>query len=217
VSRFQDSDAGWSLELLAAMRLVTAWELGLVRGVIAEAALAECVERAETIHLHVKVADTGRLARAGFEAGGGALDYAREGFVKYRLPGGINAIFSHIPVSADDLRESAAGRPARAFLDHIGIDLREVDAQSRAAFDALPRIASLRGWAHVAQGAAGRAVRCCHVEVAEKHWMYPSGDGARPIEIAFGPLRRSEGASGCDLRPADPRLAVGAPARCCAA
>lgn len=217
MSRFHDSDAGWSLELLVAMRLVTPRELGLVRGAIADAALVECVERAETIHLHVKVADTGRLARAGFEAGGGALDHSREGFVKYRLPGGINAIFSHIPVSADDLREAAEGRRERPFLDHIGIDVRAVDAQARAAFDALPRIASARGWSHVAQGGPGRAVRCCHVEVAEKHWVYPSGDGARPIEVAFGPLRRSEGASGCDLRPMDPRLAVDAPARCCPA
>lgn len=215
MSRFQDSDAGWSLELLVAMRLIAPWELALVRGVIAEAALGECVERAETIHLHVKVADTRGLARSAFEAAGGTLDHAREGFVKYRLPGGINAIFSHIPVSADDLREAAEGRRERPFLDHIGIDVRAVDADARAAFDAMPRIASARGWTHVAQGAPGRAVRCCHVEVAEKHWVYPAQ--GRPIEVAFGPLRQSDGAPGCDLRPADPRIALGAPARCCAA
>lgn len=217
MSRFQGSDAGWTFELLASMSLITPLEARFVRGVIAEAALGACLERAETLHLHVKVADTGPLARAGFEAAGGVLDYARDGFVKYRMPGGINAIFSHIPIAADDLRDGAANRRPRPFLDHIGIDLREVDAESRAAFDALPRTASARGWAHVAQGEPGRSVRCCHVEVAEKHWLYPSGDGARPIEIAFGPLRRSEGASGCDLRPADPRIGASAPARCCAA
>ncbi len=216
MSRFQDSDAGGTFELLGSMRLITPWEAGLVRGVIAEAALGACLERAETLHLHVKVADTGRLARAGFEAAGGLLDYARGGFVKYRMPGGINAIFSHIPIAADDLRDCGANRP-RPFLDHIGIDVRHVDTESRAAFDALPQAALERGWAHVAQGEPGRAVRCCHVEVAGKHWLYPSEDGARPIEIAFGPLRRSEGASGCDLRPADPRIAASAPARCRAA
>ncbi len=217
MSQFQNADAGCAFELLASMGLIIPWEIGLVRGVIAEAALGACLERAETIHLHVKVADTGRLARDGFEAAGALLDYARDGFVKYRLPGAINAIFSHIPVSADDLRERAASDRPRPFLDHIGIDVREVDAYSRAAFDALPRTAGERGWAHVAQGGPGRAVRCCHVEVPEKHWLFPSGDGARPIEIAFGPLRRSEGASGCDLRPADPGIGASAPARCCTA
>ena len=216
MSRFQDSDAGWTFKLLGSMGLITPWEAGLVRGVIAEAALGACLERAETLHLHVKVADTGGLSRAAFEAVGGLLDYARDGFVKYRMPGGINAIFSHIPIAADDLRDCGGNRP-RPFLDHIGIDVRHVDAESRAAFDALPRTALERGWAHVAQGEPGRAVHCCHVEVAGKHWLYPSGDGTRPIEIAFGPLRRSDGASGCDLRPADPRIAASAPARCCAA
>lgn len=216
MSRSRDSDARWTLELLGSMRLITPWEAGLVRGVMSEAALGACLERAQTLHLQVKVGDTGGLARAAFEAAGGVLDHAHAGFVKYRLPGGINAIFSHIPVSADDLGECAESRRARPFLDHIGIDMREVDAESRAAFDALPRTASARGWAHVAQGEPGRAVRCCHVEVAEKHWLYPTADGARPIEIAFGPLRRNEGAVGCDLRPADPRLGARAPARCCA-
>lgn len=217
MSRFHGSDSGWTFELLASMRLITPWEAGLVRGVIAEAALGACLERAQTLHLHVKVADTGGLPRDGFEAAGGLLDYARDGFVKYRMPGGINAIFSHIPIAADDLRDCAANRRSRPLLDHIGIDVRHVDTESRAAFDALPQAALERGWAHVAQGEPGRAVHCCHVEVARKHWLYPSGDGARPIEVAFGPLRASEGASGCDLRPADPRIVASAPARCCTA
>lgn len=214
-------EASWTLELLASMGLVSTGEVEALRGVVADAALADCIEHAETIHLHVKVDDTGRLAPARFEAAGGVLDHGRDGFVKFRMPGGINAIFSHIAISADDLRECAAARRTRPFLDHIGIDLREVSAGSRAAFDAMPPLAAQRGWAHVGQGGAGRAVRCCHVEVAEKHWIFPAaacGRIAVPIEFAYGPLRQSDGPAGCDLRPANPRLVtVGAPASCCPA
>ncbi len=131
------------------------------------------------------------------------------------MPGDINTIFSHIPVSADDLRECESSRRPRPFLDHIGIDVRALDAHSRAAFDALPAAAAALGWAHQAQGAAGRPVRCCHVEVDEKHWLFPDAKGARPIEVALGPLRSGSGAAGCDLRPSHPALAV--PGACCPA
>lgn len=214
MSRFHGAEAGWSLELLGTMGLLNACEAKLVRACLAEAALGECLERAETIHLHVKVADTGKLPRTLLEGAGAELDHAREGFVKFRLPGAINAIFSHIPVSADDLGAAQPPR-TRPFLDHIGIDVRAVDRHSRAAFDALPRVAQARGWAHVAQGGPGRVVRCCHVEVAEKHWLYPLGAGARPFEVAFGPLRANEAGYGCDLRPSRPALARSADGACC--
>ena len=213
MSRFHESEAGWSLELLSSLGLARAAEVAQVRGVLGEAALGDCLERAETIHLHVKVGDTARVPGALIEAAGGLLDHAREGFVKYRLPGGVNAIFSHIAVAAEDLSEDACTRSPRPFLDHIGIDVRAVDRDSRSAFDALPALARERGWAHVPQGAPGRAVRCCHVEVAEKHWLFRAA-GSRPIEVAFGPLRQSTDGYGCDLRPAHPALAA-APA-CCA-
>jgi hypothetical protein len=212
--RFQQADASWSLEVLSAMRLATPCELGLLRAVLAEHVLAECLEQAETIHLHVKVDDTKALPRPALEAAGGVLDYARDGFVKYRLPGGINAIFSHIAVSVDDLREEKSGRRPRPFLDHLGIDVRRLDAETRRAFAAVPSAAARRGWVHSSQGGEGRPVRCCHVEVAEKHWLFPAGGGARPIEIALGPLRQG-GASGCDLRPSHPALTVAA--GCCPA
>jgi hypothetical protein len=158
--------------------------------------------------------DTDQLPGAGLEAVGGVLDHGRHGFVKYRMPGGINAIFSHIPISADDLRECASSRRSRPFLDHVGIDVRTVDARSRAAFDALPAVAASRGWEHVAQGGVGRPVRCCHAEVDEKHWLFPNANGARPIEIALGPLRKGSGVAGCDLRPSRPALMVSD--ACCA-
>jgi hypothetical protein len=142
------------------------------------------------------------------------LDHAREGFVKYRMPGRVNTIFSHMPVSADDLRECDRTRSQRPFLDHMGIDLRRTDGYSRAAFEALFPLAAARGWAHVTQGGSGLAVRCCHAVVDEKLWLFPASKGARPIEVAFGPLRESAGPAGCDLRPSHPALAT-PDAACC--
>src|SRR6188768_4102265 len=134
---FQGSESGWTLDMLAALNLVSPCERALVNRALAENVLAPCLERAATIHLHIKVDDTDQLPRGALEAGGGVLDHGRSGFVKYRMPARINAIFSHIAVSADDLRECAANRRPRPFLDHIGIDIRRVDEGARAAFDAL--------------------------------------------------------------------------------
>ena len=210
---FHGSETNWTLDFLAAMGLLSACERSQVNAMLGEGKLAACLEHAATIHLHVKVDDTDRLPRGALEAAGGVLDHGRSGFVKYRMPARINAIFSHIAVSADDLRECAADRRPRPFLDHIGIDIRRVDESAREAFDALPAAAASHGWAHVAQGGRGQLVRCCHFVVDEKHWLFPVRAGARPIEIAFGPLRHGSGAPGCDLRPAHPDL-VG-PRTCC--
>jgi hypothetical protein len=61
----------------------------------------------------------------------------------------------------------------------------------------------------VQQGGRGRVVHCCHTHVALKHWVYPPANEeaafTRPIELAYGPLVVSGEASGCDLRPIDPR------------
>jgi hypothetical protein len=208
------SDTKWTLDFLAGMHLVSACEHMQVNAMLGDAALERCLDRAETTHLHIKVDDTGRLAFGALEAAGGVVDHARDGFVKYRMPGRVNAIFSHIAVSADDLRECERSRSPRPFLDHMGIDLRRTDEDSRASFQALFPLAATRGWAHVTQGGAGRAVRCCHAVVDEKLWLFPATKGARPIEIAFGPLRESAGPPGCDLRPAHPALLM-PNAACC--
>ncbi len=210
---FHGSESNWTLDFLGALGLISACERSQVNAMLGDGTLADCLERAETIHLHIKVDDTDRLPRGALQAGGGVLDHGRNGFVKYRMPARINAIFSHIAVSADDLRECAANRRPRPFLDHIGIDQRTVDGDTRAAFDALPAAIASRGWAHVAQGGRGQLGRCCHFVVDEKRWLFPPGAGTRPIEIALGPLRQGSGAPGCDLRPAHP--AVDAPAACC--
>ena len=205
--------AAW--QVLVAMRLLSPCEAAFAARVLREPGLAPCLELAETVHLHVKVGRTEALPQSRLEAAGAILDHAREGFVKYRLPGAVNAIFSHIPVAAEDLGAAATPQRARPFLDHVGIDVRTIDTSSRAAFDALPGAALVRGWAHVAQGGQGRPVRCCHVEVGEKHWLYLPGAAARPVEVALGPLRRNDSGYGCDLRPADPRVASRHAAACC--
>ena len=216
--RFDRDEAAASLERIASLGLLARAELATVARVTDDPQLAPALEHAETVHLHIKVDDTERLPREGMAAAGGRFDHGREGFVKFRFPGGLNVIFSHIAISADDLHESTANRRARPFLDHIGIDVREETAVSKRAFDALPCVAAGRRWSHVAQGAAGRGVKCCHVEVSEKHWLFPdvpTGARAIPIEIAYGPLRETTGAPGCDLRPAHPGSANAGRATCC--
>lgn len=165
------------------------------------------IERAETLHLHIKVDDTHELPINDFFKEGAELDHQKDGFVKYRFPGAINAIFSHIKVSQDELLESEANRRPRPFLDHIGIDLRQENPQVRAVFDALPDIAVAEEIPHASQGGPGQPVYCCHVEVAEKHWLYPPekpGQPGIPLEFAYGALKVNPDKSGCDLRPADP-------------
>lgn len=173
---------------------------------------------AETLHLHIKVEDTHKLPINQFFEAGARLDHQKDGFVKYCFPGAINAIFSHIKVSQDELLETASNRRPRPFLDHIGIDMRAETAAVRTAFDALPNTASRLNWAHAAQGGPERPVYCCHVEVAEKHWLYPPDEGAHPgipLEFAYGALKVNLDKSGCDLRPAHPDKVDPAAGACC--
>lgn len=167
------------------------------------------VELAETLHLHIKVDDTHQLPLNAFFEAGARLDHQKDGFVKWRFPGNINAIFSHIKVSQEELLETEETRRPRPFLDHIGIDLRnESMPEVRDAFDSLPELAGGLDWKLASQGGPGRPVYCCHVEVAEKHWLYPpdqeSGHPGIPLEFAYGALKVDPAKSGCDLRPANP-------------
>ena len=218
MTSLRDLERKATLDALSSMGFISPAEVEAVRRLAADPGLRSCLACAETIHLHVKVEDTGRVTSGALAAVGAVLDHGREGFVKFRLPGALNAIFSHIAVSADDLREGEAGARPRPFRDHIGVDLRRETDESRALFDAIPRIAGERAWAHVPQGGKGRPVRCCHAEVAEKHWVFPATPGGVrciPIEFAYGALRHGHGASGCDLRPSHPEAARAAPQRCC--
>jgi hypothetical protein len=212
-------EAHGSLRKLVQCRLLKEPEVAAATALAGDGLLADCLARAETVHLHIKVEDTDQLPVDAFSEAGAQFDHGTHGFVKYRFAGGVNVIFSHIRISADDLAETQANRRARPFLDHIGVDLRQADDGSRRAFDALPGVASARGWAHAAQGGEDKAVYCCHVEVAAKHWLFPPetpGVPGIPLEFAFGPLKVNPEKSGCDLRPSNPRRAGVAAVACCA-
>jgi alkylhydroperoxidase/carboxymuconolactone decarboxylase family protein len=213
------AEAAASLKALQACGLLDGHEVEVVNRLgEPDAPLDRAVGLAETIHLHIKVDDTHELPINRFFDAGARLDHQKEGFVKYRFPGAVNAIFSHIKVSQDELVETPNSRRPRPFLDHIGIDLRDETAQVRQTFDALPAVAAALKWAHASQGGADRPVYCCHVEVAEKHWLYPPDEGGRtgvPLEFAYGPLKVNPDKMGCDLRPANPDKIDPASLSCC--
>lgn len=180
--------------------------------------LAPAINLAETLHLHIKVEDTSQLPIDSFYSQGASLDHQKEGFVKFRFPGSINAIFSHIKVSQDELLETPCNRRERPFLDHIGIDMRDETNAVRAAFKSLRSTADALNWRTASQGGPESPVFCCHVEVAEKHWLYPpdaNGHPGIPLEFAYGALKVNPDKSGCDLRPTDPRHARPDQTPCC--
>ncbi len=133
------------------------------------------------------------------------MENEREGYVKYTFAGGVNMIYSHIDVAEDD-RLPADEKLARPHLDHVGIDLRTENAETKALFDGVPARAKELGWRHAAQGDETKPVYCCHTSVGRKHWLYPNAGDVitRPIEIAYGKLEIHAGKMGCDLRPIDP-------------
>lgn len=168
---------------------------------------AETIHLADSIHLHIRVDDTDALPVEDFLTQGAVFDHGQPGYVKYRFPGGVNAIFSSIPVAQDNLAETPENRRPRPHLDHMGIDLRREEEPVRTGFDHIPDKADTLGWGHIPQGGKGRPVYCCHIEVAAKHWVYPpkgTGGKAVPLEFAYGPLKSNGAKAGCDLRPAAP-------------
>jgi diadenosine tetraphosphatase ApaH/serine/threonine PP2A family protein phosphatase len=164
------------------------------------------VRLADSVHLHVKVDDVATLPHAAIQGLGTRPENERAGYVKYSFPGGINLIFSSIPIAEED--ELEVPRGPKPFVDHFGIDLRRETGVVRAAFQDVPARSLRAGWPIKSQGGPGRPVSCCHSQVAEKYWIYPPAQGVpwtRPVEFAFGPLRITADMNGCDLRPIDPR------------
>ncbi|GAA1953792.1 arsenosugar biosynthesis-associated peroxidase-like protein [Amycolatopsis minnesotensis] len=161
---------------------------------------------ADSVHVHVKVPDVDALPHERIRAEGVEPVAETDGYVKYPFPGGINMIFSSIPISEDDMLPGAEA-PSRAVLDHKGVDLRGETGDVREIFDGVPGAAAENGWRHVPQGGDGDPVYCCHTEVSGKHWVFPGGNTAgqrRPIEFAYGGLVLHDAKMGCDLRPIDP-------------
>lgn len=214
------AEAASSLKTLQECALLNGHEFEVVSRLgVPDSPLEQALDLAETIHLHIKVDDTHQLPINRFFEAGARLDHQKDGFVKYRFPGAVNAIFSHIKVSQDELIETPKNRRSRPFLDHIGVDLRDETEAVRQAFDALPGVASALNWAHASQGGTDRPVYCCHVEVAEKHWLYPPDEGRHtgvPLEFAYGALKVNPDKMGCDLRPANPDKVDPASIPCCA-
>jgi hypothetical protein len=173
---------------------------------------ASAMGLADSFHVHIKVDDVSRLPHDEIVSFGGRAENAKDGYIKYAHGGGLNMIFSSIPVAEDDRLADASPR-AKPFVDHMGIDLRREEPAVKAVFDAVPAAADALGWAHASQG-GDRPVFCCHVEVSAKHWVYP-GDGKPSVELAYGPLLVNAESMGCDLRPIDPRHAQAAEVGCC--
>lgn len=205
-----DPDAfATTLDAFGELGLVTAEETSEILAMLApDFPYAAAVSAAESVHVHVKVPDVDALPHARIEALGSTPTSCTAGYVKYPFAGGINLIFSSIPISEDDMLLDAVP-PRCSVLDHKGVDLRRELPEVRAAFDEVPAIAAARNWRHVRQGGDGTPVYCCHTEVQEKHWIYPDLDPGgpgqrRPIEFAFGDLVLHDAKMGCDLRPIDP-------------
>jgi len=161
---------------------------------------------ADSVHLHVKVDNVDDLPFSEIVALGTQAENARPGYIKYPFPGGINLIFSSIPIAEED--QLSEPRPSKPFVDHFGIDLRRETGLVRALFEDTPSVARRAGWPSKSQGGGGRQVFCCHSTVAEKYWVYPPPKGSRwtrPLEFAYGPLEISQEMNGGDLRPIDPR------------
>jgi hypothetical protein len=194
--------------------LAAALELGLVAAAERDEALTlldpafpffAAIRRADSVHLHVKVDDVDRLPHDALVSLGSRAENARPGYVKYPYAGGLNLIFSSIPIAEEDTLPGPRG--ARPFVDHFGIDLRRELGVVRAVYEDTPALARRAGWPVKSQGGFGRPVFCCHAQVAEKYWVYPP-EGVRwrrPVELAYGPLHIGAEMNGCDLRPIDPR------------
>lgn len=196
-----------TMSVLAGLDLLGEAEAAEVRAMFEPGfPLADVLGGAESIHLHIKVPDVDALPHDAIAAAGADPLSQTDGYVKYPFAGGLNMIFSSIPISEDDM---LSGEPpiSSPLLDHKGIDLRSPDEATRAGFDDVGRIAAERDWRHAGQGGGGTPVYCCHTEVSEKHWVYPvAGDAGqhRPIEVAVGELKIHDTKMGCDLRPIDP-------------
>jgi diadenosine tetraphosphatase ApaH/serine/threonine PP2A family protein phosphatase len=209
--------AQWSasLERLHALGLVTSSEVAELEALLDPAfPWFSAVHRCDSVHAHIKVEDVDRLP---LDRIGGRLESARPGYVKLCQPGGLNFIFSSIPIAEED-QLADHPRPTRPFVDHFGVDLRREQGIVRAVFEDTPEIARRAGWATKSQGGPGRAVFCCHAQVARKYWVYPPVEASRwtrPIELAFGPLVIGERMTGCDLRPIDPKHPAAAELAAC--
>ena len=60
---------------------------------------ADARRLADTLHVHGRVDDVSSLPDDSIRAAGGTIENRRDGYVKYAFPGGMNLIWSSIPVA----------------------------------------------------------------------------------------------------------------------
>ncbi|MEU8082615.1 hypothetical protein AB0B57_03135 [Micromonospora sp. NPDC049101] len=200
--------AAATLKFFAERRLITADEAGLVSELFdPRFPFAAAIGIADSVHVQVKVADIAALPHEDILSQGVTAQRDATNFRKYGFPDGLAVIFTSGAIAEEDLIPGAVTR-SLPYVDHLGIDLREDSADSRAVYDDIAARAVAAGWRHVRQGGPQTPVRGCQCEVPEKSWVYPPNgpDGRnRPIEFAFGELELIAGAdNSCDYRPIDP-------------
>jgi len=160
---------------------------------------ARQLEIADSVHYHIHVEDVLSLPHELFKQHNGAIMNEAEGYIKYAFDGGINFIFSNIPVAQ---KEKTTHKNEEAYLDHIGIDIRSDDKPAYITFQQIPLVSAQYDFLFTRQGDGKEVVKCCHMQVNEKYWVYPNEK--LNYEFAFGPLIVHEGGFGIDLRPANP-------------
>ncbi|MEP7252624.1 MAG: hypothetical protein ABI683_09600 [Ginsengibacter sp.] len=166
---------------------------------------------ASSIHFHIHVNDIRDLPHGMFRSYHGEIVNSAEGYIKYAFDNGINFIFSHIPVAQHEKNRREENQP---YLDHIGIDIRSEEKEAYIIFQQIPLVSAENDYLFTRQGDGKDSVKCCHMQVKEKYWVYPDGD--LNYEFAFGPLVINEGgAFGVDLRPANPHNKMEESASCC--
>jgi hypothetical protein len=215
---FNRADVDQVLTEAEKLGLVSAVEHGEIMSVLdSDFPYAKALDFTDSVHAHIKVADVDALPHQSLRALGYRPENAEPGYIKYSTDAAINLIFSCIPIAVDDQIPGAVG-PERPFMDHLGIDMRNESAPTKAMFDGIPGRAADLGWLEVPQG-GDSVVHCCHTQVKAKHWVFPPScwqGWRRPIEFAFGTLVVFDKKMGCDLRPINPAhpLAQGSSCGC---
>ena len=198
--------------LLEEQQLLDKEELQAVHDVAAENfPFAEQVVAEAFVHFHIHVNNIEELPHELLQSHTGKIVNKAEGYIKYEFDDGINFIFSHIPVAQ---KEKAIRAGDHAYLDHIGIDIRSDEKPAYIVFQQIPSVSAQYDYLFSRQGDGKEAVKCCHMQVKEKYWVYPNNK--LNYEFAFGPLVIQEGgAFGVDLRPANPYNKIEETISCC--
>lgn len=199
------------IEFLNTQQLLSVQEKGYALAVLEkDFPFANQAAIANSVHYHIHVADVGELPHSSLIANNGEVVNKADGYIKYAF-GGINFIFSHIPVAQ---KEGSCRKEDDRYLDHIGIDIRSDDKSSYIVFQRIPLVSAQNDYLFTRQGDGKEVVKCCHMQVNEKYWVYPNEK--LNYEFAFGPLVIHAGGFGVDLRPANPfNKASGETQSCC--